>query len=250
MKRRNFIKTMLASGIPFFIPKGYAQLPGSSGDPSLVFSTSQLLPVPIVAGGNFVRVGFHHHYGASSNDSVTFTPAAGNFLVCFASQSGVTNITISDNSGGNVWTSRQQVNMAGSSGRLAAFTSPTVLGVSTTVSVTASGGSDFGITVIEYSGVTGLDNSGSAAGSTSAPSFTTSHTCIFVGGWADETSGPLTSQTLTPGSIAATTIGTTDNVHLDGQYEWLNGSAGFSAGTYTGTVVGDANGASALLALF
>lgn len=189
-------------------------------------------------GKSFAQVGIVHHLYTGT--SVTFTPTAGNALVCFASGGGSAVIVISDNAG-NTWSQLKTVSdPTHTSLRMVGAVALSVAGISTTVTATAVGTSDVGITVLEYSGVTGvLDSSANGSSTSIVNTLTASETCMFVLGWADETANSFTSTTLTPGSVSGS-LAQRDTGHFDGQWAFLNAGAGFAANSYTITTAASA----------
>jgi hypothetical protein len=200
----------------------------------------------VSASKHFVRKQYVHQY---TGTSVTITPTAGDCLVAFAQANAIATLTVSD--GVNRWVTQQKAQQT--SGELITVVAATALDVAggaVTVSFTGSS-ADAGITVIEYSGVTGIDASAQATTTaTLSVVLNTAQTDMFVWGWGDEEYGAdtCTGKTLNPGDIAPALI-EHDTEHYDAEWDVLNSGAGFSAGAYTNTFVGSANGCLVVLAL-
>lgn len=200
----------------------------------------------VSAAKNFVRKQYVHKY---TGTSVTITPTAGDCLVAFAQANAIATLTVSD--GVNTWVTQQKAQQT--SGELITVVAATALDVAgTAVTVSFTGSSaDAGITVIEYSGVTGIDTSAQAtATSTLSVVLNTAQTDMFVCGWGNETygDGTITSETLNPGNLAPALV-EHDTKHYDAEWDVLDSGAGFSAGTYTNTFVGSTGGCLVVVAL-
>jgi hypothetical protein len=198
----------------------------------------------VSAAKNFVRKQYAHD---SAGRSITITPAPGDCLVAFAQVSAISTLTVSD--GVNTWVTQQSAQQtSGEPITVVGAAALAVAGTAVTVSFTGSG-PDAAITVIEYSGVTGIDASAQATNtSTLSAVLNTSQTDMFVCGWGNEDGFKITSESLNPGDITSALI---QQDPQSGNAEWdvLNSGAGFSAGIYTNAFVGAANGCLVVLAL-
>jgi len=216
----------ISSGLPF--PPGFTNV------------------LTVSAAKNFARQQYVHTYVGTS---ATITPTAGDCLVAFAQTDSIAPLTISD--GVNTWvTQRTARQTSEASITVVAATALNVAGTAVTVSVTGSS-ADAGITVIEYSGVTGIDTSAQATTtSTLAVVLNTTQTDMFVCGWGNEAYGDdiINSETLNPGNLAPDLV-EHDTGHYDAVWDDLNSGAGFSAGTYTNTFAGATGGCLVVVAL-
>jgi hypothetical protein len=205
-------------------------------------SATAVLTVANVLG----RKQYVHSYIGTA---VAITPTAGDCLVAFAQVNAIVNLMVSD--GVNKWVTQQTAQQtSGEALTVVAATALNVAGTPVTVSFTGSA-QDAGITVIEYSGVSGIDASAQA---TTAPILSvvlnTTQKDAFVCGWGNEESGEdqIYSETFNPGNMAPVLI-EHDTEHYEAQWEVLNSNAGFPAGTYTDTYIGSPNGCLVMLAL-
>lgn len=180
-----------------------------------------------VVGKNFIRVQFKHAYIATA---ATFTgnTVNGNSIVVAVLSSSVGATGCGDTQG-NTYT--LIATQAGSGGFLSVFLAISITGGACTVTATGASG-DIGLTVVEYSGITSIDTFNQGSGSTPSLALTTTSTDMFFAAYGNETSDGYTSSALNPGSIAGALI-QKDTAHIDAQVEWLNSSAGFSAGSWT-----------------
>jgi hypothetical protein len=188
-------------------------------------------------GVTFTRVQFKHVYPASA---ATFTAnvTAGNFVVVSISNSGNTPYSAATDGLANSYT-RTESEIVGGNESIAVFTSLITHSGACTITCTG-GGSDPGITMVEYHGPTAVDahgNGGGGVGTNPSVSLTTDAPTMFFAAWGHEFSNAFTSTSLTPGSIAGTVI-QHDASHWDAQVEWLNSGAGFSSGTYSASLTG------------
>jgi hypothetical protein len=210
--------------------------------PVLIITNPPVLPVTNL----LLRKQYVHNYIGTS---ATITPTAGDCLVAFAQVNAIAPLTISD--GVNNWVTQQTAQSTiGESITLVAATALNVAGTPVTVSFTGST-TDAGITVIEYSGVSGIDTSAQATTtSTLAVVLNTAQTDAFVCGWGNEGNGEddIDSETFNPGNLTPALI-QHDTAHYDAEWDVQNSGAGFLAGTYTNTYVGSANGCLVVLAL-
>lgn len=214
-------------------------------DPAFMGKITQ--PAPSGGGAkNFQRVQFVHQY--TGHSKLIPGVGAGNCLVCIAVVNASATLVVSD--GVNTWNTIQNVSQAtGNAVTVNISVALAVAGGDTTVSYTGST-ADASITIIEYSGVTGVDGSGGSDVTENPLVATTitSATDMFVWGWGNETVSSHTSQILTPGSISATQI-EFEGSQYSGAWELLNGSAGFAAGTWTHTFTGGSDGVLCVVAL-
>lgn len=205
--------------------------------------------VPIASGGgvkNFQRVQFVHMYTGSSK--VIPGVIAGNCLVAICVVNASATLTVSD--GVNTWNTVKNISQAaGSAVTVNVSVALSVASGNTTVSFSGSS-SDPSITIIEYSGVTGVDGSGGSDVTENPLVATTitSATDMFVWGWGNETINTHTSQILTPGSISAAQI-EFEGSQYSGAWELLNSSVGFAPGTWTHTFTGGVDGVLCVVAL-
>ena len=187
---------------------------------------------------SFQRVQF----ATSSAGVATITPTAGNALVAAIYCSGVASPTISDTSGNNweVITTVQNSGTAGASGVSQVIAVALNVAGGITV-VTALSEPLINFTIVEYSGVAGVDTFSSQTGAASLYSaFTTQETDMFFGSWSsDSATDNSNSANLKDSfghSVSGVQINLTSGVTpYNTQYEWLNGSAGYAPGINFGT---------------
>lgn len=175
---------------------------------------------------------FQHLY---AGNSLAYGSAntAGCLLIAKTSQSGNTNITISDTNG-NTWVALPQLNFQSNTDAMRLFYVLSANAGANTVSV--FGGSDQGITIAEYceagstwqvdaSLTNGSSFDGSTTGATTSPrtnawSTSGSNDVIFMS-YADENNTQATHTTSPAGFVEQQW----DNSHVDGDAVWLNASA-------------------------
>lgn len=184
---------------------------------------------------NFVRVtnldGSGHDYAyAYPGTSVTINPTAGGTIVVFASgQPGASSMSVSD----GVNTYHQAVFGTSANNDVGCCIATNVSGSSVTISVTMTGASDVGITVVEYTGASQFDVAdGASATGTPSIALNTTSTDMVLCYWANESTDTPGTLVLDAGSVAAGVVhhGTG---HYDELVEWLGGSSGFASGTWT-----------------
>jgi hypothetical protein len=185
------------------------------------------------AGGGSFSAAFVQYVYAYPGTSIKITNTAGNCLVAEWAASAGTNIVFSD-SKSNVWTILTNT-FAPTWTKIYVAAAFNIAAGSNTVTVTATGPTDAGLYVGEYSGLTaanavaaGISSSSSATAVTN--SLTTTSTSILLGFWANEENGGSPTATNNT-SVVAAALRHYGSSHWDAQFDWLNSGSGWAAST-------------------